>query len=316
MLDQYKVAKYKFICEVGEQGLELPPYKGSTLRGGFGKAFKKMVCFQPEQNGCTSCILVANCPYGYIFETAPSEGGEKLRNYESIPRPFVIEPPLEEKRIYKQGEELVFNLILIGKAISFLPYFIIAFQEVGRIGIGKGRRPFTLKSVMAVNPLSHQGQEIYNSNRSNLEKAEVFITGKDFMALDQEVGQIQLSFVTMTRIQYEQSYAEKLEFHMLIRNLLRRISTTSYYHNGFELDLDFQGLIERAKAVERDEDSLHWVNWERYSSRQDSKINLGGTVGTATYKGQLSEFMPLLRIGELIHLGKGTVFGMGKYEIL
>jgi hypothetical protein len=55
-------------------------------------------------------------------------------------------------------------------------------------------------------------------------------------------------------------------------------------------------------------DNLRWVDWERYSSRQDTKINLGGLlVGEATYEGDLAEFMPLIRLGELIHVGKGTV---------
>ncbi len=102
---------------------------------------------------------------------------------------------------------------------------------------------------------------------------------------------------------------------MLIRNLLRRLSSLAYFHHGWELDLDFTGLIERAAGVRLVEDNTRWVNWERYSSRQDSKMNLGGVVGTVVYEGDLDEFIPLLRLGELVHVGKGAVFGMGKYEM-
>src|SRR3989338_3951739 len=91
--------------------INLPAYKGSTLRGGFGNAFK----------------------------TPPSENSEILRKYEKAPHPFIIEPPLEQKRLYNPGETLNFNLILIGKAIDYLPYFIYTFEELGKIGIGKGR---------------------------------------------------------------------------------------------------------------------------------------------------------------------------------
>ncbi|OPX88851.1 MAG: hypothetical protein A4E52_01161 [Pelotomaculum sp. PtaB.Bin013] len=44
-------------------------------------------------------------------------------------------------------------------------------------------------------------------------------------------------------------------------------------------------------------------------------MNLGGVVGRVEYEGDLGEFMPLLRLGELVHVGKGAVFGMGKFII-
>ncbi|HHY33792.1 MAG TPA: CRISPR system precrRNA processing endoribonuclease RAMP protein Cas6, partial [Firmicutes bacterium] len=55
--------------------------------------------------------------------------------------------------------------------------------------------------------------------------------------------------------------------------------------------------------------------WERYSSRQDTRMKLGGLVGTATYEfhdASLAEFfLPWLVLGEYIHVGKGCTFGLG-----
>ena len=42
---------------------------------------------------------------------------------------------------------------------------------------------------------------------------------------------------------------------------------------------------------------------------------LGGVVGQITYCGNLQEFLPLRRLGEYIHVGKGTSFGLGKYAL-
>ncbi len=42
---------------------------------------------------------------------------------------------------------------------------------------------------------------------------------------------------------------------------------------------------------------------------------MGGFVGEATFSGDISEFLPFLKLGEYLHIGKGTVYGLGKYEI-
>jgi len=41
--------------------LQLPPFKGSTLRGGFGHAFKETVCVV-EHRDCARCLLRTRCP--------------------------------------------------------------------------------------------------------------------------------------------------------------------------------------------------------------------------------------------------------------
>ncbi|HHW43833.1 MAG TPA: CRISPR system precrRNA processing endoribonuclease RAMP protein Cas6, partial [Desulfotomaculum sp.] len=71
----------------------------------------------------------------------------------------------------------------------------------------------------------------------------------------------------------------------------------------------------RAAGVRLAEDYTQWVDWERFSARQDSRIKMGGVVGRALYEGEVAEFIPLLRLGELVHVGKGAVFGMGKYRV-
>lgn len=60
---------------------------------------------------------------------------------------------------------------------------------------------------------------------------------------------------------------------------------------------------------------LHWQHPERYSSRQQSRIKLGGFVGKMSFGGDLGRFMPLLKLGEYLQVGKGTSFGLGKYKI-
>lgn len=107
MLAEFQVAYYRVDLTAGDKGLVLPPYKGSTLRGGFGTAFRWIACACRHEE-CKNCMLQANCPYAYIFETSPPADSEALSKYENIPRPFVLEPPLENKTLYQKGESLSF----------------------------------------------------------------------------------------------------------------------------------------------------------------------------------------------------------------
>jgi hypothetical protein len=67
--------------------LRLPPFKGSTLRGGFGHAFKETVCVV-EHRDC------ARCTYPNVFDTPVPEGDTRMRKYTQAPHPFVLLPPL------------------------------------------------------------------------------------------------------------------------------------------------------------------------------------------------------------------------------
>ena len=89
----------------------------------------------------------------------------------------------------------------------------------------------------------------------------------------------------------------------------------SYFHCGEELNLNFREVIERAKEVETLSKNLRWHDWERYSNRQKTRMTMGGFMGEVTYGGDLEEFQPFIKLGEYVHLGKGSSFGLGKYEI-
>ena len=114
ILNNLKLARFEFTLAAGED-LRLPLYLCSTLRGGFGTAFKRVVCALRDRL-CHECILKEKCVYSYVFETPPPANTAMMRKYEAAPHPFVIEPPPEKRQGYKHGDTITFNLILIGKA--------------------------------------------------------------------------------------------------------------------------------------------------------------------------------------------------------
>jgi CRISPR/Cas system endoribonuclease Cas6 (RAMP superfamily) len=63
------------------------------------------------------------------------------------------------------------------------------------------------------------------------------------------------------------------------------------------------------------EDQTRFQRASRYSSRQGRRVPLEGVVGRIVYQGDaLDELVPLLALGEALHVGKGTALGMGRYR--
>lgn len=61
-LSKILLSKYTLNISPDEE-LILPPYKGSTLRGGFGTIFKRISCFERNNCSCKDCLLKEKCAY-------------------------------------------------------------------------------------------------------------------------------------------------------------------------------------------------------------------------------------------------------------
>jgi CRISPR-associated endoribonuclease Cas6 len=307
----------KFTLEVEVKDLiSMPPYKGSTIRGGFGNVFKRVTCpFKSRE--CRDCMLISGCIYAYIFETSPKDDFTimNMSKYEKIPHPFVIEPPEEKTLTYHSGEKITFNLILVGRAVDFIPYFVYTFGELGNIGIGRGRGKYELKRVL------QNDKEIYSTEEKTIKATDpevLEIPEADIFLQCEEANDDSIRLIANTpiRIVYRRRLASRLEFHILIRNLLRRIGLLYYFHcEKIPPKWDPRSIIREAEKVNIVKDNLRWFDWERYSQRQKSKMKMGGLIGDIVYEGNIRPFIPLLRAGEILHVGKGTSFGLGKYTL-
>ncbi|MDR4506860.1 MAG: CRISPR system precrRNA processing endoribonuclease RAMP protein Cas6 [Candidatus Brocadiaceae bacterium] len=315
MLDRFTFAKFRFTIRA-EEDIILPTYKGSVFRGGFGYAFKKVVCIQRAGKECSECLLHERCVYSYVFETAPPEDTERLRLYKTIPHPFVLEPPLTKDRVVRHGDRISFQLILIGRAVDYLPYFIYTFTELGKQGIGKNRSICVLEQVEGIDT-DEKTRIIYTGDEEILHNRYPVLDASQLNHTDSQTDsrQIEIRFLTPCRVRYESKITDAIEFHVLFRNLLRRVSSLYYFHCGRELECDFRSFIEEAMSIQMVSSTVTWQDWERYSTRQKETMKLGGVLGSLQYEGNFRPFMQFLRLGEYIHVGKGTSFGLGQYQI-
>lgn len=313
----FKIAKIKLEI-VAREKVYLPSYKGSTLRGGFGYAFKRKMCIETEKQ-CNNCILRESCIYFHLFQSSPSVD-MNVKKKVNISRGFILEPPFETKKVYVEGENIVFTLTLVGKAIESLPYIITAFDELGKIGIGKGKGKYLLKEAKCFKnndciPIYTEGNKILANNLPLFTIQDILDECKEYKNREK----LTIEFLTPTRIKYRGKLTNNLDFHVFVANLLRRIFLLSRYACGKPLGLDYNGLIEKSKKVTITESNLIWYDWERYSKRQDTRMKprmkLGGFKGNITYCGKLNDFILFILLGSYVHVGKGTVFGLGKYRL-
>jgi len=298
--------KYQFICNFETEAV-LPGYKGSTFRGVFGHALKKVVCALKLQE-CASCILNKQCLYALVFET-PDAGNSKAL---APPHPFVIEPPLTRQEHYSPGDTFEFSLLLFGEVNHRLPYFIYAFDQVGKSGIGK--RINGQAGTFHLREVRFRDQVIYSDHDQTLNMPDC-TDNLTLSPASDTLSRITLTFQTPLRFKFDNRFVNQLPFHVLVRAMLRRISSLMTAYGDGNPDLNFKELVERADSVRIAESTLRWFDWQRYSNRQDRAMQMGGLLGSVTYEGRLEEYMPMIAFCSEVHLGKQTAFGLGRFEV-
>ena len=288
-------------------------YKGSALRGMFGYVLRKLACTMKKRN-CHGCLLRSNCVYAYLFETPISEDDPDHKRYRNAPHPYIITPPLIKEGHISPKTQFSCELILIGKANDYLPYFVYTFSEMGKLGLGTKRRKFRLINVEAIS-LDGSKTEVYNTRDNRLKFPNSPITYKDIATKGLNKDYLTLCFSTPVRIKDKGDLlSTSIPFRLLIERLYERATLLSHYHCGSEKRPCGDEFLEGADKVKIKYNCLKWYDWQRYSKRK-GPMKLGGLVGHITYEGNLEKFYPLLRVGEYIHVGKAVTFGLGKYSL-
>ena len=293
----------------------VPPYEGSMIRGAFGRAFKESCCPFPHDG--SGCPLGDKCPYGYVFETSPPEDAREFAKNQDVPRPYVFEPPDGTRMEYEPGEEMRFGFTVVGRAADYMPYFIYAFSKMGDEGVGRLKARYRLERVMAKNPLVGTQAEIFDGEVVRNKRLPAVWEDAVGAARELDGERLRLEFLTPTFVRFRGKVSpEAPSFRALVQSLVIRIPMLSAVHCGEVWREDFKALVARAGEVETVRDETTWVSFRRYSSFRKKSEPLEGVVGSAEYVGPVEEFLPLLAMGQLTHVGKRAVFGLGRYRVL
>lgn len=295
-----------------EEPAALPPFLGSMLRGAFGHALRRIACSMGPGQECESCRLRQACTYTRLFETFhdDEEPPPFLRGIRHAVRPYVFEPQTPGGR-REPGEDLRFDLLLFGQAVALQAYAGLAVERMAAGGLGTRRARFRLERIEALPP-EGPARVLFADGRA-LAGA---VPASRLLPAPLPEGPLCLRFPTPLRLKVREHLACRPDFRALVFAMLRRTLELAHAHvPGAPLDWTIQPLLKTAGEVQVLDVDLRWHDWERWSQRQRTVMKLGGVMGSMIVEGDLAPFAALLRTAELVHVGKGATFGLGKLEL-
>ena len=308
LLEKLTFAVFEFVL-VPEEKIVFPSFKGNMFRGALGKTLRNLTCAS-RLSECKQCLIKEHCIYSKVFDSFNFQGKQSmLKKVEKAPHPFIIYVPDKDQLEYRQNQPIRFYLTITGDMVEYISYFILAFIDMGERGIGKTRARFSVKEVRNGNNTVYNGID----KRVNLD----FDTksGIDFMSEKWDKDSLTVSLAAPLRLKYDRRIQKRITFEMIISNLLRRIYLLANFYCNGPGSVDFKDLIDMSREIALSDSHAYWQPQVRFSYRQNKELSMGGVSGTLKFRGDFNPFISFLRIGEYLHLGKGTAFGLGKIKI-
>ncbi len=256
----------------------LVTFMGSALRGAFGYSLKRVVCVNPSFT-CRDCFAKDSCLYYDFFEKANS-----YHNYR-----FDIK--LDQK-------EFDFNFFLFDSACDRLPYIISAIHKMLKeTGLGRDRRTFEKFTI------SVSGKTVFDENGFSMPKE--FIRSFE---VSQYHPNIKLEFITPFRTKKDNRLLKTSPSLELILTSIQ--NRANQLKNKKIKKLDFTPTYDAVSS------HTYFKELTRLSNRQKTKMQFGGIMGEIEYKNIDKKSYELLKLGEIIGIGKQCVFGLGKIKVV
>jgi hypothetical protein len=292
-----KITRFELTIEACV-AIDWPHFSGSTLRGAFGRALRKASCVT-KQPTCNGCSVRNTCSYGAVFDpTAPVKPLHPSFR-DGIPQ-YVLQPPPFGSCNLKPGDLKTFSLI-------FFPGIEAHLKLI----------EYIFKSTVEHELLSKGTFRLLNTKKTKIEILDECTSEFDDMCTDSST--VNIRWVTPLRLQRNGKpifKADLVDMHIFIRALLRR--QLQWCQLTQQSAPDSSSVLASASKCSFDTNLLRWHDIERFSSSQNKKIPLGGLMGLAQLKGPVNALKliePLLQLGELLHIGKETVLGLGQYQL-
>ncbi len=288
-------------------------FYGSVLRGWLHRQLQRLcACRFLGPSGFAQCSLKQRCTWGLFFGDLPTP---------TTPRPYLIELDQltsDRHRRFTSGESLPVTLVLIGHGIAHLDSIVGALMiDGGRLTLGRNNLSF---EVLRIETLQADGrpQPYFQDNRRV--GAPCWLTLAEVVqgATPGVTDHLEVELRTPLAMKHGNELvgrSQEFTFALLFRAVLRRLYGLATAVCGYsEAKPDFDSLLQQAAAIERTYIDLRWVDFPRFSSRQQSLMDFGGLVGRIGFRGEFAPFLPYLLLGAELHIGRHTSFGFGRFR--
>lgn len=298
-------------CFLAREALYFPQGRAANwVRGGFGAAFRRVACV-PECSDARRCERRPSCAYARLFDPCAADTGPSgLKDW---PRPFVFRTRHLDGRRIEPGDSFHLDLHLFDLNSGATGWFVRAFEELAREGLGPQRRRIALSSVWQLDEQRRPATRVHADGLPMPQPgAPVEI---ELGAGCAGVSRVRVRFLTPTELKSGQEIAVRPEFPILAARIRDRLSALSTLYGPGPLAMDFRAFAERAGKVLLSRYEVQHIKVTRRSSRTGQTHPLGGFIGEAEYEGALAEFVPFLQAAEWTGVGRQTVWGKGEIAV-
>ncbi len=272
--------------------IRIPPGKaGNVMRGGFGAVLRE---------------LTAAEVYHRIFQPRAAPGVDVPSGLGDWPRPFVLRAGQLDGQTLSPGEAFSVDLHIFDTQTPSIEIYRSTLAELARRGLGVGRGPARLEGIEQLD-LSDHPQPLTDPPSPSVVSLEPG---------DEPVNRVLLRFVTPTELKSAGHPAELPDFPVLFGRLRDRLSTLRSLYGYGPLEIDFRATGDRSADIRLLRHRLTWHHVSRKSTRTGQVHALSGFTGDAEYEGPLAEFLPWLRAGRWVGVGRHTVWGQGDLRVL
>jgi len=121
----------------------------------------------------------------------------------------------------------------------------------------------------------------------------------------------EITFKTPLSLKYRGEILKAFEPEPIFEAIKRRLYMLACFES-IESGIMEEHIQEMPEVIS---ENHYDISIRRYSNRQDSAMNLKGIEGKLTLESIPVELRNILFAGGLIHIGKNTSFGFGRYRI-
>ena len=257
-------------------------FTGSMFRGAFGYALKKVTCINPSYR-CENCFAKDSCLYYSFYEEQ-----NIIHNYR-----FEIE---------LGTNNFDFGLYIFEDTTKELPYILSALEiMLSKNGLTKNNYTFNDIKIVIDSTIVYKNQSFLNIN--------ILPT---YFQLDTTYQDVKIKLQTPIRIKKDNKLLkDNIDIEDILRSINQRYMKLVDNKDIYKLNYTPNYTPNYTNQLKE----LYHKPLLRNSNRQKSKMNMDGIMGEIIIKGLDKESYRLLKIGEIIGVGKQSVMGLGQIKL-